>query len=60
MKNFKIKITERLEKICDTEANSLDEAIDIVRNKYSNEKIILYPEDFVEVIFEEYKEEGVD
>ncbi|WP_419771379.1 MAG: DpnD/PcfM family protein [Candidatus Marinarcus sp.] len=49
-----IKITETLSRIVSVKADSVDEAINKVKDKYNNEKIILDYSDFDgNVIFEE-------
>lgn len=48
---YKIKITEVLEKIIPVKANSLVEAIDIIKEKYKNEEIILSADDYVSTKF---------
>lgn len=59
LKEYEIEIKETLQKIVKIEANSLDEAIDIVNEKYSNEEIILDENDFKDVEFSEYQEENI-
>lgn len=55
MNNFKVEITETLSKICNVKAKSIENAINIIKKKYYNQKIVLYPNDYVETTFEEYK-----
>ena len=59
-KVYEIEIEEILQKIVKVEANSLEEAIDIVQNKYSNQEIILDYEDYKGVEFKEYKDNVLD
>ena len=40
-KIYKIEIEEILQKVVEVKANSLDEAFDIVQNKYANQEYIL-------------------
>ena len=56
-KNYKIEIEEVLQKVVEIKANSLDEAFDIVQNKYANQEYILDYEDYKGVEFREYKDE---
>lgn len=51
MKKYKITITETLKKELEIEAGSKDEAMDLVKEKYKNEEIILTADDFVDVDF---------
>lgn len=52
--NYSIEITETLQRTVDVEADSYYEALDIVREKYKNEEIILNSENsLVETKFEE-------
>ena len=44
---YRIKITEILEKTIPVKANSFVEAMDIVKEKYRNEEIILSANDYV-------------
>lgn len=39
-KNYEIEIEETLQKVVKINANSLKEAIDIAREKYSNEEFV--------------------
>ena len=59
-KVYEIEIEEILQKVVKVEANSLEEAIDIVQNKYSNQEIILDYEDYKGVEFKEYKDNVLD
>lgn len=56
-KKYKIEIEEISQKVVEIEANSLDEAIDIAQNKYSNQEYILDYEDYKGTEFREYKDE---
>ena len=56
-KIYKIEIEEILQKVVEVKANSLDEAFDIVQNKYANQEYILDYEDYKGVEFREYKDE---
>lgn len=51
MKKYKITITESLKKELEIEAVSKDEAMDLVKEKYKNEEIILTADDFADVDF---------
>lgn len=50
---YRIKITEILEKTIPVKANSFVEAMDIVKEKYRNEEIILSANDYVTTKFTE-------
>lgn len=56
-KVYEIEIEEVLQKVVKIEANSLDEAIDIAKEKYSNEDYILDYQDCKGTEFREYKDE---
>lgn len=58
-KTYKIEIEETLQKVVEIQANSLDEAIDIAQNRYSNQEYILDYEDYKGVEFSEYKDEVI-
>lgn len=49
--NYKVEITERLVKVVEVEAETLEEAEDIVRIRYKNEDYILTSDDFFDVDF---------
>lgn len=54
MKKFQIEVEEILQNVYEVEANSLEEAINIIQEKYSNEEIILEPETLKETNFREF------
>ena len=56
-KVYDIEIEEISQKVVKIEANSLDEAIDIAQNRYSNQEYILDYEYYKGVEFREYKDE---
>lgn len=56
-KTYKIEIEELLQHVYDIESNSLEEAIDIAREKYSNEEYVLDCQDYKGTEFREYKDE---
>lgn len=56
-KEYEIEIEEVLQKVVKVKANSLDEALDIVEEKYKNQEYVLDSEDFKDVEFSEYKDE---
>ena len=58
-KTYKIEIEETSQRVVKVKANSLDEAIDIVQNKYYNQEYVLDSEDYKGVDFREYKDEVV-
>lgn len=54
MEIFKIEITETLQKVVEVSASSLDEALEIIKNKYNNEDIVLDSNDYVYTIIGEF------
>ena len=58
-KVYQIEIEETLQRIVDIQANSLDEAIDIAQNRYSNQEYVLDYEDYKGVEYREYKDEVI-
>lgn len=59
MKKFKIEIEEVLQRVVEVEAATKNEAIDIAKNLYKNEEIILDGADFKGVEFSEYQDEVI-
>lgn len=57
MKIYNIEIEELLQKVVRVKANSLNEAIDKVEERYKNEQYVLDYNDFKGVEFREYKDE---
>ena len=57
MKIYEIEIEEVLQKVVKVKADSLDEAIDKVQERYKNEKYVLDYNDFKGVEFREFKDE---
>lgn len=58
-KTFEIEIEEILQKVVKVKANSLNEAIDKVEEKYRNEQYVLDYNDFKGVEFREYRDEVI-
>lgn len=58
-KIYNIEIEETLQKVVKIEANSLEEAIQIADEKYSNEEYVLDYQDYKGTEFREYKDEIV-
>lgn len=58
-KEYEIEIEELLQKVVKIRANSLEEAIDIAKEKYSNEEYILDYQDYKGTEFREYKDEVI-
>lgn len=56
MKAFKIEIQEFLSKIIEIHAKSEEEALDLVRDMYNNEEIILTYNDIVTTEISTYSE----
>lgn len=54
MPKFQVEIEEILQRVEDVEAESLEEALDIVEEKYDNQDIVLNYEDFKEYEIREY------
>lgn len=57
MKVYQVEIEEILQKLVKVKANSEDEAIDKVRDRYKDCIYVLDYEDFKEVTFNIYKDE---
>lgn len=57
MKIYNIEIEELLQKVVKVKANSLNEAIDKVEERYKKEQYVLDYNDFKGVEFREYKDE---
>ena len=55
-KVYKIEIEETLQKVVEIQASSLDEAISIAQERYSNEEYILNEDDYKGSEFREYKD----
>ena len=55
MKTFEIEIKEVLSRTIETKANTEEDALMIVRQKYNDEDIILDSSDFVDVCFNSIK-----
>ena len=58
-KMYDIEIEEISQRVVKVKANSLDEALDVVQNKYYNQEYVLDYEDFKGVEFREYKDEVI-
>lgn len=56
-KNYEIEIEETLQKVVKINANSLEEAIEIAREKYLNEEFVLDYQDYKNTDFREYRNE---
>lgn len=59
-KVYEIEIEETLQHVYQIKANSLDEAISIAQEKYSEEEFVLDENDFKGVEFREYKDELIN
>lgn len=53
MKKYKVEVTETLNRIVEQEANSYEEALDLVDERYQNEEIVLDWHDNCNVEFKE-------
>lgn len=51
MKKFNIEITETVQRQIEVEADSYDEALKIVKQKYRNSEIVLDSTDFIDTEF---------
>lgn len=58
LKEYEIEVEELLQKVVKIEANSLEEALDIAKEMYSNEEIILDYNDIKDTSFKEFNEEN--
>ena len=52
MKNFEITITERLIKTVEVEAENYSQAVQIVRDRYFEEDIVLTADDYFDTEFD--------
>ena len=57
MPKFQIEIMEILSGIAEIEADSVDEAISIAKQQYTNEEIVLTNENHVTTEFKQYRDE---
>lgn len=55
-KVYEIEIEEILQKVVKIEADSLEDAMDIAREKYSKEEYVLDYQDYKDTEFREYKD----
>lgn len=58
-KVYQIEIEETLQKVVKIKADSLEDAIDIAQNRYSNQEYVLDYEDYKGAEFREYKDEVI-
>lgn len=58
-KTYEIEIEEVLQRVVKVKANSLDEAIDKVSERYNNQEYILDENDFKGVEYREYKDQVI-
>lgn len=56
-KVYEIEIEEILQKVVKIDADSLEDAMDIAREKYSKEEYVLDYQDYKDTEFREYKDE---
>ena len=54
MKIFQVQITEVSNKVVEIEAENIENAIQIITEKYNSEEIVLDSSDFVECKIDEY------
>ena len=54
-REYDIEVKEQLSRIEHIKAESIDEAVDIVKKMYYSEKIVLDSDDMKEVIFQPYE-----
>ena len=59
MNKYNVEIIETLSKVVDQEATSYEEAEKLVMNKYKNEEIILYSEDYVNTEYKPYPSQKI-
>jgi hypothetical protein len=55
-KFYKIEIEELLQRVVEIEAENIEQAIDITKEKYKNEEYVLDENDFKGVKFSKYKD----
>lgn len=58
-KIYEIEIEEILQKVVKIKADSLEDAIDIAKERYSNEEYVLDYQDYKDTEFREYKDEVI-
>lgn len=58
-KSYKIEIEETLSRVLEIKANSLEDAISIVQQKYSNEEYLLNENDYKGVDIRAYEDEKI-
>ena len=56
MKEYAVEILEALSRIVYVEADNEDEALDIVRESYFNEELVLDSSDYIDTDFQIYEE----
>lgn len=54
-REYDVEVKEQLSRIQHVKAESIDEAVDIVKKMYYSEKIVLDSDDMKEVIFQPYE-----
>ena len=58
-KTYKVEIEETLQKVVEVQADSLEDAFDIVQNKYNSQEYVLDYNDYKGTEFREYKDEVI-
>lgn len=52
MQKFNVLITEQLQRNVEIEADSISDAINLIKESYTNEEIVLHSEDYTETFFQ--------
>ena len=60
MKTFEIEVQEFLARVIKVKAETVDDAISIISNKYKKEEILLDNNDYIDVSFEDINSISVD
>lgn len=59
MNIYKVEVKETLSRVVEQEADSYEEAETLVTDKYKNEEIILYSEDYVDTEYKPYPSQKI-
>ena len=56
MREYKVEVTETLSQVITVEADNEEDALDIVRDSYFNEELVLDSSDYIDTDFQIYEE----
>ena len=57
MREYKVEVTETLSQVITVEADNEEDALDIVRDSYFNEELVLDSSDYIDTDFQIYEEQ---